>query len=227
MRMRATLTTNKGLLRCFCLFVLLAATTCACKAIAEPSVLLPQGPVSMRNNGPGQDSYWTMYLHDLPPGDFDVVEGYYAAWCVDPNDLIKPNNDYYPVYLYSSYDANMPAHFSDPDWDKVNYIINNKQGTMADIQRAIWHFIDGLGGTPYTGSDPEVLAMIADADSYGEGFEPATDQLIAVLCDSGEDIQNTFIEVNRPVPEASTLLLFGSGLSSLLVFARKKGLIRL
>lgn len=227
MRMRATVTINKGLLHCFCLFVLLAATTCACKAIAEPSVLLPQEPVSVRNCGLGQDSFWIMYLHNLPPGDYDVVEGYYPSWCVDPNHAIKANNDYYPVYLYSSYDANMPAHFSDPDWDKVNYIINNKQGTMADIQLAIWHFVDGLSGTVYIGTDPEVLAMIADADTYGEGFEPAADQLIAVLCDAGEGTQNTFIEVNRPVPEASTLLLFGSGLSSVLVFARKKGLIRL
>jgi hypothetical protein len=227
MRMRAMVTTNKGLLRCFCLFVLLAATTYTCKAVAEPSLLLPQESVSMKNCGLGQTSYWTMYLHNLPPGDYDVVEGYYPAWCVDPNHVMKSNTDYYPVDLYSSYDANMPAHFSDPDWDKVNYIINNKQGTVADIQQAIWHFVDGVGGTPYTGSDPDTLAMITGANTYGQGFEPDRGQLIAVLCDAGEERQNTFIEVNRPVPEASTLLLFGSGLSSLLVFARKKGLIRL
>ena len=181
----------------------------------------------MKNCGLGENSYWTMYLHDLPPGDYDVVEGYYPSWCVDPDHGIKSNNDYHPVYLYSSYDVNMPTDFSDPDWDKINYIINNKQGSAPDIQKAIWHFVDGLGGTPYTGSDPEVLAMISDANTYGAGFEPESGQLIAVLCDAGEGIQNTFIEVNRPVPEASTLLLFGSGLSCLLVLARKKGWIRL
>ncbi len=228
MRLRSKIKTSNPLFHSLSLLILLAMAPCARQAVAEPSLLLPQDPVYMKNVGVAQDSYWTMYLHDLPAGDYDVVEGYYSGWCVDPSHSIKPNNDYYPVYLYSSYDdASMPPCFSDEDWDKVNYIINNKQGSAVDIQHAIWHFVDRDGGTPYTGTDTDVLAMIAAADTYGQGFEPGDGQLIAVLCDAGEETQNTFIEVNRPVPEASTLLLFGSGLSSLLVFARKKGLIRL
>lgn len=195
------------------------------RAVAGPTLVLPEDAVYMKSWRTGE-SYWWTYLYDFPPGEYDVGEGYYIGWCVDEGHYINPGREYYPVTLYSSYDPNMPAYFQDPDWDKVNYIVNNKQGAWDDVQEAIWHFINGSIGGLYGGTDPDVWAMINAANANGEGFEPGCGQSIAVLCDAGEGIQHTFIEVNQPVPEASTLLLFGSGASGLLFYIRRKRPLR-
>jgi hypothetical protein len=203
---------------------ILAIALFAQQAIAIPSLILPEDPVYMRAWRVG-DSYWRTYLYDFPPGDYDVTEGYYLGWCVDQGHYVTPGEMYYPVYLYSSYDPEIPSYFEDPDWDKVNYIINHKQGTWEDIQNAIWHFISGPGGGSYSGWDPDVWAMINAANANGEGYEPDSGDVVAVLCDAGEGVQHTFIEVNTAVPEASTLMLLGSGLPGVLLYAGRKRLL--
>ena len=40
-------------------------------------------------------------------------------------------------------------------------------------------------------------AMVNEALMYGEGFVPGPGQVIAVICDAGEEKQITFIEVKR------------------------------
>lgn len=87
----------------------------------------------------------------------------------------------------------MPNYLKDDDWDMVNYILNHKQGSVTDVQEAIWYFIDG-GGMPSTS---EGQAMVNEALMYGEGFVPGPGQVIAVICDAGEEEQITFIEVKR------------------------------
>ncbi|NQT81645.1 PEP-CTERM sorting domain-containing protein [bacterium] len=210
------------------LTILLTAGMWTQQAIADPSLNLPSDPVYMEGLHPGPDSYWRTSLSGvvLQSGEYDVTEGEYLGWCVDVSHAMISGTVYYPVWLYSSYDSGMPSHFQDPDWDMVNYIINHKQGTLDDIQDAIWHFVDGNGGGTYSGTNPDVLAMIGDANANGEGFVPGPGEVIAVLCDAGDDVQNSFVELERPVPEASTLMLFGSGISSLLFLARKKRLIK-
>ncbi len=213
---------RKILLRCT---VIALATVCFCtqRALAAPTLVLPQD-VDMKAWHPGPQSYWDTYLYDFPAGDYDVEEGRYIGWCVSESTYMYAGHEY-TVDLYSSYDPSMPSYFQDPegDWDKVNYIINNKQGTWLDVQQAIWKFIDG-------GHDPVNEAgknMVEAANLYGEGFEPGYGQSIAVLCDAGPDVQHTFVEVEvSPVPEASTLILFGTGLSGLMFMVRRKGWIK-
>ena len=81
----------------------------------------------------------------------------------------------------------------------------------------------------------EAEEIVDDAVEHGDDV-PEAGTTVSVLCyadvykrenEKTFCTQDTIIEVPNPIPEASTLLLFGSGLSGLLVIARKKGLIRL
>jgi hypothetical protein len=74
----------------------------------------------------------------------------------------------------------------------VNYIINHKQGTVNDIQAAIWYFVNG-GFMPST---PAGQAMVNDALANGEGFYPGTGGMLAVLCLLGNRVQLTFVEID-------------------------------
>ena len=83
----------------------------------------------------------------------------YNGWCLE-HTLAVPTTD--PIRLYSTYDPNMPADartYTDPQtpivlsnpsllgqpvpWDKLNYLLNHKQGTAKEIQTAIWLLIWG------------------------------------------------------------------------------------
>ncbi|MCD6468328.1 MAG: hypothetical protein J7L32_03345, partial [Thermoplasmata archaeon] len=139
---------------------------------------------------PGSSSYFDTTLSDVPHG-YDVTNGTYVGWCCDEDHTITPGT-VYSVHLYSSYDPNMPDYFKDPDWDMVNYILNHKQGTPDDVQAAIWYFIDH-GNMPSSQAGKD---MVNDALAHGEGFKPACGQIMAVICDAGENVQHTFIEVD-------------------------------
>ena len=98
--------------------------------------------------------------------------------------------------LYSSYDPGMPSYAMDPDWPKVNWILNNKgTATIIDIQQAIWYFING-------GHDPDNQAgldLVAGANE-NPNFKPdlCDDGVIAVIVDpitEGTKQQLTIIEV--------------------------------
>jgi hypothetical protein len=99
-----------------------------------------------------------------------------------------------------------------PNWPKVNYILNHKQGNGIDVQVAIWHFIGGpvppwdpVYGTP----SPAALAMIADANANGATFVPTSDQISAVIVDLGPDVQRNIIEFRCPI--TSELCVGGTG----------------
>ncbi len=141
----------------------------------------------------GTQSYFKTTLFDIPPG-FDVNSSTYLSWCVDEDTFFAPGT-IYNARLYSSYDPNLnttcPRCF-DEDWDKVNYIINHKQGSIDDVQAAIAYFIDG-GLYP---SDPDAIAMVEQALLYGEEFWPQEGQFMAIIVDIGNLKQLTFIEVD-------------------------------
>jgi len=153
------------------------------------SINLPTGPVTM-SVVLGTDSYFVTTLSDVPPGN-NVTNGDYEGWCVNEHDSINHSGKEYTVDLWCSYNPLMP--WPDDDWDMVNYIINHKHpdATKTDIQEAIWYFING-------GDDPSTdigRSMVENATNFGKDFEPSTDEWCAILCDAGDGVQKTFIEV--------------------------------
>jgi hypothetical protein len=173
-----------------------------------PSINLPPGEVdAIINQYPYPNSYLQLKFSNVPDG-YDVSNGLYDAWCVDEDVYIYKGKTY-KVRLYSSYDPANP--YPDPDWDKVNYILNHKQGTSDDVQAAIWCFIDG-GVYPDPGYARD---MVDEANHHGEGFVPGPTQILAVVCwiDEGS-VQTEFIEwtvpINSVIPEYPIGPILGS-----------------
>jgi hypothetical protein len=143
----------------------------------------------------GINSYFISTLSGVPPG-YDVQNGVYPGWCVDKRFNIPRNTDV-QVKLYSS--LNPPADLLSQRWDLVNYILNNKQGSMQDIQDAIWYFVkmDGIGWWG-EGTKPGAQSMIDDALTNGNGFVPGPGDVLAIICYPKTDTQITIIEIEVP-----------------------------
>jgi hypothetical protein len=173
------------------LTLLICSTLTITGAASEPTVRLPTHLVTMRAEY-GDQSWFDMTLSRIPPG-YDVTNGPYLGWCVQ-KDTNMTRGVNHAVRLYSSYDPAMPSNFTNDNWDKVNYVLNNKQGGRESIQRAIWYYICN---DPYPTNDTDAQAMIADANASGDGFIPSYDEKIAILVDVINDIysiQRTFFE---------------------------------
>jgi hypothetical protein len=166
---------------------------------------LPTDPVTMYAwERPGSwPAFFKIELSGVG-GGFDVSDGEYNGWCIDYGTPI-PNGVALSVMLYSSYCP--PGHLDyDPEWNQINYILNNKQGDRWDIQRAIWYFINE-GPTPWNQPHPESPVVTSDAWDMingaiaNPGYIPGPGEIVAVICDPipYHDFQYTFIEV--PVPE--------------------------
>ena len=165
---------------------------------ANPSgtiVRLPTQFVTMRAVD-GSESWFEMTLSNISAG-FDVVTGQYLGWCVQKDtEMTRAVN--HRVLLYSSYDPAMPQSFVNSNWDKVNYLINHKNGSRRSIQNVIWNYICG---DSIPTDDIHAMAMRADADAFGTGFVPQPGQKIAILVDvinSVYSIQRTFFELTLP-----------------------------
>lgn len=169
---------------------LLGAVQVVC-ATSGPYINLPSEPINIRIEYPSSQCYYYVHLSNVPVG-YHVSDGRYLGWCVDEYHYIY-NGRTYTATLYSSYDANNPH--PDPDWDKVNYILNHKQGTWRDVQDAIWYFVDG-GRWP---SDPDAQAMITAANASGDGFVPSPGQIMAVVVWINSNTQVPIIEVVVPL----------------------------
>jgi hypothetical protein len=164
-----------------------------------PAINLPPGTFdAIVSEYPYALSYFQFSFTGVPSG-YDVSSGLYNAWSVQESEYIYVST-HYNVTFYSSYDPANP-YPDDGNWPKVNYIINHKQGTVDDVQAAIWYFIDGQTmPTTQPGID-----MVNDANANGASFVPAPGQLIAVVCWIGPTVMTSFIEVTIPpgsvVPE--------------------------
>jgi hypothetical protein len=167
-------------------------------------VNLPEFPVTLRVYNPypyNWPSYFLSEISGIGPegtgdvdGPYNVWDGNWLGWCVNLSNPIY-EDVYYTVYLYSSYDPNMPDECKDPDWPYVNWIINNKGGAdLVQIQMAIWYFIDG----GYSGNDPVILGLIDGALNNPEGinYVPNVGEWVAVICWIDADHQISFIEVD-------------------------------
>jgi hypothetical protein len=171
-------------------------------AASEPMVRLPTQLVTMRAVD-GTESYFEMTLSDIRPG-YDVTNGSYLGWCVQ-TDTSMTRRVNHTVLLYSSYDPAMPVYFQSSNWDKVNYVINHKNGSRESIQNAIWYFVCNYS---YPSNDTQAQAMIAAANAADNisHFIPQAGETIAILVDiiNGEcSIQRTFFEL--PLPAAVIL----------------------
>lgn len=134
-------------------------------------------------------------------GDFDVEDGAYPGWCIEDNHM-----DNFPpgqFTLFDSTDASsLPATYQPVPWDKVNYLLNHRNGSVEDVQVALWLLTGTYNGTfPLTAA---AQAMFDDANANGSGFAPGPDQVVAVIL-YGDGLgdygyQDTLIEVPLEPP---------------------------
>ncbi len=223
--------------------VLFMAGLWASQALAVPDLSLPDS-AHMKVEFKGDDSFWDVQLYDFEPaGTYSIGEGLYPGWCVDQHTGLRSNKEY-NTGMYSSYGSNIPSSFTfNPGrggtWNIINYLINQDQYTAAlDIQYAMWWYINGVDQDTVENKG-NAWALVQDADANGGSFVPGGGDVVAVLLDPWRYVldelgnptdeielgQRSIIEA-PVVPEASTLILFGSGLSGLLCFAKKKRLIK-
>ncbi len=197
------------------------AAPCQVQADA-PGLELPTGVVVADIlYTPGADTTFAITLEGIGEG-FDVSDGTYDGWCVENNGA--PNH--FQVLLYSSYDPEMPAAVAfyqsddiplvedglvplgDPvPWDRLNYLLNHKQGGREDVQAAIWELIWGDAST--LERTPAALDMLDAADTFGDGYVPGEGDIMAVILYVDglhlEGYQETVIEVPVPEPETGTI----------------------
>jgi hypothetical protein len=140
----------------------------------------------------GTTSYFISTLSGVPAG-FDVTNGDYPGWCVD-RSVTTVRSVAHDVKLYSSIS---PPVLSSINWIAINYILNHKQGTMMDVQEAIWYFTDGYSPTSATAQ-----AMV-DAANANPSYDPTTGAVLAVIClpQNAEPVaQNSIIELTILMP---------------------------
>lgn len=157
------------------------------------TVRLPTELVTM-NAVYGENSYFNMTLSDIPLG-YDIFNGTYPGWCVQQTIQMTQHVNH-TVLLYSCYDPSLPFEYHNNHWDKINYLINHKQGNRDSIQKAIWYYTNNKDFS----DDPDASSMISDAEQHGVGFSPTTGELLAVPIQGVPAIQLTFLETTIPTP---------------------------
>ena len=177
-------------------------------AFAIGILYLPSGPVCVSHGqwNAGTNSTLDITLSSVPDG-FDVTNGLYTGWCIEDNFM--PDHSGCDVVLLDSTDTEplecYPGDYPGYPWDKINYLLNHKNGTdgtipatIQDIQVAMWLLTGTNHGTfPLT---DEAQNLFDDADLWGEGFVPGPGEIAAVvLCVDGNSpgwgYQDTLIEV--------------------------------
>ena len=179
-------------------------------ALAAGVLSLPTDPVFVAHgpwNAGTLGGTIDITLNHVPTGDFDVSDGHYAGWCIEDNFRDDFNG---PVTLRDSTESDTlswPPSYRAVPWDQVNYLLNHKNGTIQEVQAAMWLLTWGQSGTfPVTAA---AQAMYDDAVANGTGFMPGPGQVVAVILEGdglGPDgHQDTVIEVMVPQPEPAAL----------------------
>ncbi|HWR27285.1 MAG TPA: SdrD B-like domain-containing protein, partial [Candidatus Thermoplasmatota archaeon] len=185
--MKTNLITLGLLLMLLCAIPIVVATS------PTPTIRLPTVLVTM-NAVYGDNSYFDMTLSDIPLG-YDVINGTYHGWCVQETIKMTQHVNH-TVLLYSCYDPSLPLEYHNSHWDKINYLLNHKQGNANSIQQAIWYYTNNKDCS----ADPDASAMISDAERHGAGFTPNIGELLAVPIQGVPAIQLTFLETTIPAP---------------------------
>ena len=139
----------------------------------------------------GTNTYFDSTLSSVPAG-YSVHNGLYPGWCIDNTENMERTTNH-DVILYSS--LTPPTALSGIEWGAINYILNHKQGTMLDVQNAIWYFTNGksVSGTAQT-MVTEALANL--------NYDPSTicGATLAIICyddNPSNNVQNTIIEIEK------------------------------
>lgn len=169
--------------------LLLLSTTLVGAYVSVSGIHLPDVPVTM-NVVDASATYFNITLSGVPAGN-DVTNGLYHGWCSDFG-IHMPRNTNLVVTLYDSY-GSLPARAQDPDWGKVNWILNHKNGyAMMDIQQAIWNLINEKDISGF----PNAQALVASAPNDFT-YQPG-DIIAIVAVPERTDVQCAFIEVVVP-----------------------------
>ncbi|MFA5102300.1 MAG: SdrD B-like domain-containing protein [Candidatus Thermoplasmatota archaeon] len=173
--------------------MLLCATPVIVATSSLPLIRLPTDLVTMKAVY-GTTSYFDMMLSDIPEG-FDIMNGAYHGWCLQKTINMTQHVNH-SVLLYSCYDPALPLEFRNSHWDKINYLLNNKQGNAKSVQQAIWYYTNNEDCS----EDPDAFAMVLDAESHGAGFIPSIGEILAVPIQGVPAIQLSFLETILPTP---------------------------
>jgi hypothetical protein len=219
-----------ALLGCFAIAVVLASMPINHVSASDGGLNLPRSAIVRIEVFNGTESYFNTLLMDVPSG-YDVTNGTYPGWCVDTAVLMSRSPATHDVILYSSLDP-PNGTLGDQRWDTVNYILNHKRGGLANIQDAIWYFVDFSNASKVPpDTDTITWEIINDALANGTGYVPAFDQTVAVICvpvlllPQPTPVQINIIEVMNPViPEFPTpiISLFMASIVLLAVIVYKR-----
>ena len=146
------------------------------------------------------------------------------GWCADDIRTITVGENY-TAHIYDYFGdyygnatkmATLPSwvkHHDDTasftvNWTGIAYVINNKQGGFADIQKAIWYFSDD-GGKPSSGSPARDMVDAAITYQANHGlFVPGPGQLKPIICYVA-DHQVVFYECQIPSHPAISVVKGG------------------
>lgn len=156
-----------------------------------PRAKIPEYPVTMYLKN-GQQSRFELFFLDVRY-DYDLVDfETYHAWCLQKSKKIR-RNAMHRVQLYNCYDENIPEQFKNTEWNRINYIINHKNGSKSAIQEAIWALADKADRAV----SQEAARILEEAAREGKNFRPSEGDLLAIIC-YPEEKQPVFIEYLIP-----------------------------
>src|SRR5690606_11181054 len=105
-------------------------------------VRLPKDPLTIYLDYPAPQSRFGIRFIEMPSGNPLNSETVYSGWCADRKTEIA-KKAVHEVTLHSSVDSDLTGYAASINWNRINYILNHKQGEQAAIQEALWHMIHG------------------------------------------------------------------------------------
>ncbi len=170
----------------------------------NPPWTQPSTPTGAVADAPG---YFEVTLSGVPSGYWVTNGTVYDAWCADYFNASVNTNPFTGHPLYSTY-GTIPAGYTplNGNFNEINYILNNKSGTLQDVQDAIWMIMVGSnGGTLSAASQAMYTAALQHPT-----FVPSVGGVMAVLYAAEPltpfgNFQNLFLEVPMPIIGTQTL----------------------
>ncbi len=154
----------------------------------------------------GTSSYYISNLADVTVNNslIPIPNGTYAGWCIDKS-VTMIRNEAHNVILYSTINSTLPNDIGRYNRGVVNYVLNHKQGTMQQIQEAIWYFT----ADPSSPSLNETSTWnMINAAIANPNYVPGKGDIMAIIAYSGHPsgshassstgIQNTILEYRIP-----------------------------